>query len=61
MSADDEVLLCHAHGHDPKGYHVHLWMENTNIIDLGNWFLKVLLLMDTLLVLYVSMSLVKKF
>jgi len=42
MSADDEVLLCRAHGHDPKGYHVHLWMENTNIIDLGNWFLKVL-------------------
>lgn len=42
ISADDEVLLCRAHGHDPKGYHVHLWMENTNIIDLGNWFLKVL-------------------
>lgn len=42
ICADDEVLLCRAHGHDPKGYHVHLWMENTSIIDLGNWFLKVL-------------------
>ncbi len=42
ISADDEVLLCRAHGHNPKGYHIHLWMENTNVIDLGNWFLKVL-------------------
>ncbi|MEN4005753.1 MAG: MBL fold metallo-hydrolase [Methanobacteriaceae archaeon] len=42
ISADDEVLLCRAHGHDPKGYHVHIWMENINVIDLGNWFLKVL-------------------
>ena len=41
VSADDEVLLCRAHGHNLKGYHVHLWLENMNIIDLGNWFLKI--------------------
>jgi glyoxylase-like metal-dependent hydrolase (beta-lactamase superfamily II) len=40
-SADDEVLLCRAHGHDPHGYHVHLWLENMNVIDMGNWFLKI--------------------
>jgi len=36
FSADDEVLLCSAHGHDPKGHHVHIWMENINTIDLGS-------------------------
>ncbi len=41
MSADDEVLLCRAHGHNPKGYHVHLWLENMNVIDMGDWFLKI--------------------
>jgi hydroxyacylglutathione hydrolase len=41
VSADDEVLLCRAHGHDPTGYHVNLWLENMNVIDLGDWFLKI--------------------
>lgn len=41
VSADDEVLLCRAHGHDPKGYHVHIWLENMNVIDMGDWFLKI--------------------
>jgi len=41
VSADDEVLRCRAHGHDPHGYHVHMWLENMNVIDLGNWFLKI--------------------
>lgn len=41
VSADDEVLLCRAHGHDPHGYHVHMWMENMNVMDLGGWFLKI--------------------
>lgn len=41
ISSDDEVLLCRAHGHDPKGYHVHLWLENMNVIDMGDWFLKI--------------------
>lgn len=41
VSADDEVILCRAHGHDPKGYHVHMWLENMNVIDTGNWFLKI--------------------
>ncbi len=42
VSADDEVLLCRAHGEDPTGYHVHLWLENLNVLDLGDWFLKIL-------------------
>jgi len=42
ISADDEVLLCRAHGHNPKGYHVHFWLENMNVIDMGDWFLKIL-------------------
>ncbi|MEN6551521.1 MAG: MBL fold metallo-hydrolase [Methanobacterium sp.] len=41
ISADDEVLLCRAYGHNPKGYHVHFWLENMNVIDLGDWFLKI--------------------
>jgi len=41
VSADDEVLLCRAHGHDPHGYHVHMWLENMNVVDLGDWFLKI--------------------
>ncbi len=41
VSADDEVLLCRAHGHDPHGYHVHMWLENMNVMDLGRWFLKI--------------------
>ena len=41
VSADDEVLLCRAHGHKPHGYHVHIWLENMNVIDTGNWFLKI--------------------
>lgn len=42
ISADDEVLLCRAHGHNPKGYHIHIWLENMNVIDMGDWFLKIL-------------------
>ncbi|HTX61900.1 MAG TPA: MBL fold metallo-hydrolase [Methanobacterium sp.] len=42
VSADDEVLLCRAHGENPKGYHVHMWLENLNVINLGDWFLKIL-------------------
>jgi len=41
-SGDDEVLMCRAHGHDITGYHVHLWLENINVIDAGGWFLKIL-------------------
>ncbi len=41
VSADDEVLLCRAHGQDPHGYHVHLWLENMNVVNLGDWFLKI--------------------
>ncbi len=42
VSADDEVLLCRAHGENPTGYHVNIWLENLNVVDLGNWFLKIL-------------------
>ncbi len=42
VSADDEVLLCRAHGEDPTDYQVNLWLENLNVIDLGDWFLKIL-------------------
>ncbi|MDY6911332.1 MAG: MBL fold metallo-hydrolase [Chloroflexota bacterium] len=41
-SGDDEVLMCRAFGHDASGYHVHLWLENINVIDAGDWFLKIL-------------------
>jgi glyoxylase-like metal-dependent hydrolase (beta-lactamase superfamily II) len=41
-SGDDEVMMCRAHGQDITGYHVHLWLENINIIDAGGWFLKIL-------------------
>lgn len=42
VSADDEVLLCRAHGEDPTGYHVNMWLENLNVLDLSDWFLKIL-------------------
>jgi len=42
ISADDEVLLCRAHGENPTGYHVTLWLENLNVVDIGDWFLKIL-------------------
>ena len=42
VSADDEVLLCRAHGESPTGYHVTLWLENLNVVDMGDWFLKIL-------------------
>ncbi|MCE5215114.1 MAG: MBL fold metallo-hydrolase [Methanobacterium sp.] len=42
VSADDEVILCRAHGENPTGYHVHMWLENLNVLDLGDWFLKIL-------------------
>ncbi len=42
VSADDEVMLCRAHGEDPTGYQVNMWLENLNVLDLGDWFLKVL-------------------
>lgn len=42
VSADDEVLLCRAHGEDPTGYQVNIWLENLNVIDLGDWFLKII-------------------
>ncbi len=42
ISADDEVLMCRAHGHDVKGYKVDLWLMNINAINVGNWFLKIL-------------------
>lgn len=42
VSADDEVLLCRAHGETPTGYHINMWLENLNVLDLGEWFLKIL-------------------
>jgi glyoxylase-like metal-dependent hydrolase (beta-lactamase superfamily II) len=42
VSADDEVLLCRAHGENPAGYHVTFWLENLNVMDMGDWFLKIL-------------------
>jgi glyoxylase-like metal-dependent hydrolase (beta-lactamase superfamily II) len=42
VSADDEVLMCRAHGHDVRGYRVNLWLMNINAITVGDWFLKVL-------------------
>lgn len=38
--ADDEVLHCRGHGHDPTGYNVHIWLENNNVIELDDWFLR---------------------
>ena len=42
ISADDEVLMCRAHGHDVRGYKVDLWLMNINAINAGDWFLKIL-------------------
>ena len=42
VSADDEVLLCRAHGEDPNGFKVNIWLENLNVLDTGDWFLKIL-------------------
>lgn len=42
VSADDEVLLCRAHGENPHGYQVNIWLENLNVLNLGGWFLKIL-------------------
>ncbi|MDY6934041.1 MAG: MBL fold metallo-hydrolase [Spirochaetota bacterium] len=42
ISADDEVLMCRALGHDVKGYRVDLWLMNINAITTDNWFLKVI-------------------
>ncbi len=39
---DDEVTMCRAHGQKPIGYRVHVWLNNTDVIDLGSWFLKVI-------------------
>ena len=39
---DDEVMMCRANGQKPIGYKVHVWLNNTDVIDLGSWFLKVL-------------------
>ncbi|VUT27727.1 MAG: hydroxyacylglutathione hydrolase [Candidatus Syntrophoarchaeum sp. GoM_oil] len=42
ISADDEVLMCRAHGQDVTGYEVNIWLMNINVITLGDWFLKVI-------------------
>jgi len=42
ISADDEVLMCRAHGHDVAGYKIDLWLMNINAITVGDWFLKIL-------------------
>ncbi len=39
---DEEVTMCRAHGQKLTGYRVHVWLNNTDVIDLGSWFLKVL-------------------
>jgi glyoxylase-like metal-dependent hydrolase (beta-lactamase superfamily II) len=39
---DDEVTMCRAHGQKTIGYKVHVWLNNTDVIDAGSWFLKVL-------------------
>ncbi len=39
---DDEVTMCRAHGQKVMGYNVHVWLNNTDIIETKNWFLKVL-------------------
>ncbi len=42
MSGDDEVMHCRAHAQKFEGYRVHAWLSNTDVIDAGSWFLKVL-------------------
>jgi hydroxyacylglutathione hydrolase len=42
VSADDELLLCRAHGEDPRGHLVNIWLENLNVVDMGDFFLKIL-------------------
>lgn len=42
IRADDEVLHCRSHGDIPLGYNVHLWLENNNVLELDDWFIKTL-------------------
>jgi len=42
ISADDEVMMCRAHGQEVRGYEVNIWLMNINVITLGDWFLKVI-------------------
>ncbi|AEA46721.1 MBL fold metallo-hydrolase [Archaeoglobus veneficus] len=39
---DDEVTMCRANEQDVAGYRIHVWLGNTDVIDAGSWFLKVL-------------------
>ncbi len=39
---DDEVTMCRANEQDVVGYRIHVWLGNTDVIDAGGWFLKVL-------------------
>ncbi len=39
---DDEVTMCRAHKQEVIGYRVHVWLNNTDVIKTGNWFLKVI-------------------
>lgn len=38
---DDEVTMCRANKQDVTGYNVHIWLGNTDVIHIGNWFLKI--------------------
>ena len=39
---DDEVMMCRANKQEVTGYNVHIWLGNTDVIHIGNWFLKIL-------------------
>lgn len=39
---DDEITMCRANDTPVSGYKVHLWLNNTDIIDLGTYTLKVI-------------------
>jgi len=39
---DDEIMMCRAHGENIKGYRVNTWLNNTDVIEINGWFLKIL-------------------
>ncbi len=42
QNADEELLHCRGNVTDSTGYHVHVWLENNNIIQTDNWTLKII-------------------
>jgi len=42
VTGDEEVTMCRAHAQEVGGYKVHLWLNNVDLIDAGDFKLKIL-------------------